>query len=78
MFYKFKEVMMSDCGCNCVCDKIQKDILNTADSMSHVDVPEAVDILCKFIERISLDENTVKQYQSKAANILRCGLAAEK
>jgi hypothetical protein len=47
---------------------IKKDILNTADSMTHEDVPVAVNILCRFLQRLSSD---YADYQSVAAQMLQ-------
>jgi hypothetical protein len=49
-------------------EQIRKDILDTADSMTRKDVPEAVDILCELLKRISSD---YEDYQSVAAQILQ-------
>jgi hypothetical protein len=49
-------------------EQVKKDILDTADMMTYRDVPEAVDILCRLIDRMSLNREC---YQTAAAQILR-------
>ena len=65
---------MGECKCKCKqasCSGSQRDILYVADSMTRADMHEAVNILCNFIKRITVNADTVNLYRASAETMMQ-------